>query len=196
MDVGYLATHYVSLTKPQEIVAEVEINGDILTQGDIRSGSIRIDGVIRDTARYNFIDSLTRLSHLCSLVVLHNNFIVRPFSIQKQTKKLFDILLVNKKHMRNVYIEHHMSVNCVVFVIDEWRSNLKKKEKIVKRPDNIHQKFSIFTLFTFIGLATYSEPQIVFFMNFFSFYSSGNTIKIEEFDRNVLKKDTNQIITG
>lgn len=50
-DVQYLNNHYVSLTKPQEIIAEVDINGNVLFQQEISSGSIQIDGVIRDTVR-------------------------------------------------------------------------------------------------------------------------------------------------
>lgn len=51
MDIGYLGYHYVSLTKPQEIVADVEISGNVLFQSDVRSGSIQMNGVIKDTLR-------------------------------------------------------------------------------------------------------------------------------------------------
>lgn len=51
MDVGYLSYHYVSLTKPQEIVAEIEIRGNVLFEREIRSGNIQVNGFIRDTIR-------------------------------------------------------------------------------------------------------------------------------------------------
>lgn len=51
MDIGYLASHYVSLTKAQEIVAEVEINGNVLFQSDVRIESIQMNGVIKDSLR-------------------------------------------------------------------------------------------------------------------------------------------------
>lgn len=55
IDVGYLGNHYVSLTKPQEIITEIEINGNVLFQSDIRSGSIQMNGVIKDSNRSFFL---------------------------------------------------------------------------------------------------------------------------------------------
>lgn len=51
MDVGYVNNNYISLTKPQEIIGELEINGNVLFRGDIKTGSVHVNGMIRDSLR-------------------------------------------------------------------------------------------------------------------------------------------------
>lgn len=51
INVEYMNSHYVSLTKPQEIIAEVEVNGNVLFQGNVKAGNIHLNGIIKDTLR-------------------------------------------------------------------------------------------------------------------------------------------------